>query len=144
MTSLFTIALFSGGLYYVLRFQNYRWRLIAQYYGDDAPRSPTAAKRFATVVAFGGLPLFTRYVGVTIAVCGDGLSLRMIPPFSIAAPPLFLPFEEMTIQRTSWYLNSGSFLIRMTRGDCFELIIDDDVMSWLQANSDKCELWLQG
>jgi hypothetical protein len=144
MLSIFTLTLFLGALYYVLRFQNYRWRLIAEFYRDDAPRTPTAVKRFATVVAFGGLPLFTRYVGVTIAVCEDGLSLRMIPPFSIGAPPLFLPFAEMTIQRTSWYLNSGSFLIRMARGDCFELIIDDGVMSWLQANSDKCELWMQG
>jgi hypothetical protein len=140
MTSPFTLVLFAGALYLVIRFQNLRWRLLAPAYASSADRPAKAVKRFATVVARGGMPFFTKYVGVSIAIHDDGLGLRIVPPFSFGAPPLLLPFDEMTVRRTDWYLNSGSFSIRMKRDAGVELIIDEELFSWIQANTNRCEL----
>jgi hypothetical protein len=140
MTSPFTLVLFAGALYLVLRFQNARWRLLAPSYASSAEKPGRAVKRFATVVARGGMPFFTKYVGVSIAIHEDGLGLSIVPPFSAGAPALFLPFDEMSVRRTDWYLNCGSFSIRMKRNADMELIIDDGLLSWIQANTDRCEL----
>jgi hypothetical protein len=140
MTSPFTLVLFAGALYLVIRFQNIRWRLLVPTYASSAEKPAKAVKRFAVVVARGGMPFFTKYVGVSIAIHDDGLGLRIVPPFSFGAPPLFLPFDEMTVRRTDWYLNSGSFSIRMRRNAGVELIIDEELFSWIQANTDRCQI----
>ncbi len=140
MASAFTLVLFVAALYGVLRLQNYTWRLLATGYASSEERPAKAVKRLTSLVAIGGAPIFTKYVGVSVAVCEDGLALRIVPPFSVGAPPLFLPFAEMQVRRTNWYLNSGSFLIRMERGAGVELIVDDELLGWIQANTDKCEL----
>jgi hypothetical protein len=140
MASPITLGLFAGALYFVMRFQNYRWRLLASAYQSRVRREATTRKRFATLVAIGGIPFFSRYAGVTIEVCEDGLALSIVPPFSVGAPPLYLPFGEMKIRRTSWYLNSGSFSIKMARGRGVELIVDDALLGWIQANAGNCRL----
>lgn len=131
-----TLLFSAGALYGILRLQNYRWRLLASAYASDVPRPAKAIKRIATFVAVGGGAFYSFYAGVRVEVCADGLVLRMFPAFSAGAPPLFLPFAEMRVERTSWYLNSGSFRICMERGGGVELIIDEALRSWLDANSD--------
>lgn len=139
MGSVFTLVVFFAALYGVLRLQNFRWRLLAVAYASSVERPVKAVKKLASIVAIGGARFFTKFPAVRISVCEDGLALRVVPPFSVGAPPLFLPYAEMEVRRTDWYLNSGSFSIRMRRGAGVELIVDDELFSWIQKYTDRCE-----
>lgn len=139
MSSIFTALFAVGALAGVLWWQNARWRRLARTYPPDRPRTPRIEKSLVTIILWGGGFAFMKYVGVTVGVCEDGLTLRLMFPLSIGSSPVFLPFSEMTIARTSWFLNSGSFAIKTARGG-FEAIIDDEVLGWLQKQTNKCEL----
>lgn len=139
MSSIFTAVFFAGALYGAFWSQNSRWRRLASAYPPDRPRTPKAEKSLVTIILWGGGFAFMKYFGVTVGVCDDGLSLRLVFPFSIGSSPVFLPFGEISIVRTSWFLNSGSFAIKTARGG-FEAIIDEEVLGWLQKQTNRCEL----
>jgi hypothetical protein len=132
------MAVFVGVLSYVWKARAYRWRVLASSYGAGGVRGPVrAAKHLQAIVAVGGGAAWSYYPAVTVEILADGLCVRSFPPFSIYAPPLFLPFEEMTVRETSWHLNARSYAIVMERGAGVELIVDDRLLGWIRENTDR-------
>src|SRR5688572_19346139 len=95
-------ALFFGIMYYALKAHTRRWRLLGTSYAISSNAAVNAQKRLTMVIAIGGGFGYEAYRLVTIAISDDQLVLRLIPPLSFMASPLFLPFEEMKVRRTDW------------------------------------------
>ena len=84
-----------------------------------------------------GNAAYRLYAGVAVTVHQDGLSLSLVPPFNIRCPPLFLPFDQMRLEPTSWGLWPEPFAIRMRRATDVDLILDRSVVSWIREHVDR-------
>jgi hypothetical protein len=135
--SLFGWAVFAGIFAMVQRTAAYRWRILASSYADGSRRPARAEKRLQKLTMFGPGRLFSSYMPVTVGIHEDGLSLRLLPPFSIFHTPLFVPFDDLQVKRSSWYLNAESFSLTPSRGNGIEIIIDGELFSWISSNSGK-------
>jgi len=133
--TLFGTAVFAMLLTWIVRANAAMWGVIAASYADSSPR-PVIARRFPeqVVIAAGGLA-FRSYVPLTVRIHAEGISLRLLPPFSLSCPPLFLPFPEMTCRRTDWYLNAPSFAMRLARADA-DIILTEELWNWIRSNTD--------
>lgn len=129
------LTVFVGALGWALWSQAYRWRQLAASYPSRATRRALAVRPIESFVATGGAPGWTSYHGVRVEVTEDGLSLRLFWLFAAFSPPLFLPFAEMTVRPTRWYLNTTSFAIRMASTPGVDLIVSEDVLSWIREHA---------
>jgi hypothetical protein len=135
--STFGLAVFFGLIWWAWKTNTRLWRRLAAVYATGTRPAARAAKPISPLVLFGGGLAFVKYAGVRMEVGEEGLWLRLFPPLAIYAPALFLPFDEMTVKPTSWYLNSESFALMMSRCPDIEVIVDDTTMEWLRASTSR-------
>lgn len=137
ISSLLGITVFFGILWYAARSWALPWRLVSDAYETSALPPALATRSVQQVVIVGGGLAFRKYVPVTVAIHDDGLSLVAFAALWPFCPKVFLPFAEMSVQRTSWYLDSGCHGIRMTRVEGVEIVVDDDLLGWIRGNCDR-------
>ena len=128
-------AVFAGLVTWLVQAHSAMWRRVASAYAgrsDDA----VLARKFPEQVLIAGHGIaFRSYVPVTVRIHEKGISLTLWLPFSLACPPLFLPFDEMSCRRTDWYLNAPSFAIRLARAEV-DVIVGDSLWNWIESNSE--------
>ena len=124
------------GLYaWLVHAYSVMWRTVASSYADGY-RYSALARKFPEQVVIAGRGLkFHNYVPLTVGIHEKGISLRLLPPFSLACAPLFLPFEDMSCRRTDWFLNHDVFAIRLAKVDV-DIIVQRQLWDWLQSNSE--------
>jgi hypothetical protein len=123
-----------GLLRFVLLAHGRMWRCVSDVYGAS-PGDPPRVRRFPeqAVISGGGLA-FRRYVPLTVGIHARGLSLKLAPPFSIGCPPIFLPFDEMNIRPSSWYVWGEAWGIRAAKADHIEIVIGNKFLDWMRTH----------
>ncbi len=142
------LGVFLGALYYSWRGQSRRWRMLAAVYAtQDWPSQHLGKKHMQSLILRGAGAFWTSYTGVTtVAVTTEGIWLRLWPVFSIMHEPLMLPFAEMQVEQTDWYLNSSSFELVLKQVPDLHLIITGDLLDWISQqaphwNVDRRRFW---
>lgn len=123
-----------GLLRFVLFAHGRMWRRVADVYGAS-PGDPPRVRRFPeqAVISGGGLA-YRRYVPLTVGIHARGISLTLAPPFSIGCPPIFLPFEELSIRPSAWYVWGEAWGIRAAKADDIEIVVSDKFLDWMRAH----------
>jgi hypothetical protein len=136
-------AVFWGLVWLMLRSQSLLWRRIAARYGALPQGERIARKVPETIVIVARTPgdktvlgrfLFRQHAGADFAIHETGLALKLVPPFGLACPPMFIPFDAMTLAPTSWMLWRDPYALRMRGLDGLEIIIGRKVVHWLQEH----------
>ncbi len=125
-------AVLAGIVNFLLRAHSRMWRIVASSYAADFPHPVLARKSFEQALIAGGGLAFRNYVPLTVGIHEKGMSLRLLPPFSLQCPPLFLPFDEMSCRRTDWFLSHDVFAIKLARVDV-DIIVSHRLWSWIQS-----------
>ena len=125
-------AVLSGILAFLLRANSRMWRIVASAYAANSPHPVLARKSFEQVLIAGSGLAFRNYVPLTVGVHEKGISLRLLPPFSLQCPPLFLPFSDMTCRRTDWFLSHDVFAIKLAEVDV-DIIVSHRLWTWMQS-----------
>ncbi len=143
--SLLGVAVFVAIMWWVVQAHSRMWRLAADRY-SGLGRGPVIARKLETIVvtrrgALGtmetGNANFRRYPGTMMTVTRQGLQLSQVPPLNVNCPRLFLPFDQMSLERTIWALWSEPFAIRMTNLPDIDIILDRDTVRWLKSQTDQ-------
>ncbi len=131
---------FAGLLYGIWKSNARRWtRLAAAYRAVDfchvAPR-PNAQRTMQTVVLVGGDIGWNSYRGVVaVGVTLEGVSLRLMPPFAAFHPPLLIPFADLRVEPTRWYLLGKSFQLTLSGVSDVRIIIDEELLGWIESQA---------
>ena len=140
---LIALAIFAGLMWFVAKAHSRMWRAASARYAAK-PRSARIASKLETAViaARGSLrpnPLGApfRSYPIMLRIHDDGLALAVVPPFNLLCPALFLPFDEMDVQRTDWALWSEPFAIRMRKLPETDIIIARDTVRWIREHVDR-------
>ncbi|MFK7818863.1 MAG: hypothetical protein AB8G99_09095 [Planctomycetaceae bacterium] len=85
-----------------------------------------------TVILVGGDIGWNSYKGITtVGVTREGISLRLMAPFSIFHPPLLVPFRDIRIEPKRWYLLGKTFQLTLTGVTDVQLILHDELVDWI-------------
>lgn len=143
--SLFGLAVFVAIMWWVVKAHSRMWRLVADRYSGLAG-GPAIARKLETIVItrrgdlgsmVSGNANFRQYAGTVMTVTRQGLQLSLVPPLNVMCPPLLLPFDQMSLERTSWALWPEPYAIRMTSLPDIDIIIGRDTVRWLRAQTDR-------
>jgi hypothetical protein len=131
----FTVAF--GAFYWAWRSQAHYWRKMANVYAVRKwPKSPNGQKHMEAVILFGSRWTWRSYAGITIvAVTDDGIWLKLYPPFSWLHKPIMLPFNDLKVMQTEWYLNSSSFELIASYVRDIRIVITGDLLDWISAHA---------
>jgi hypothetical protein len=132
------IAVLLGILNFVARRQSARWRRLAAHYAAPQTVDITARKRLQAIILLGGggRLTYTGYAGVTtISLTGDCLRLRLLFPWSIHHPPLSIPFADLQVTQTDWYLNTQSFELTAAKAPEVKIIMTGALLDWIAASA---------
>ena len=137
-------AVFFGVMWQLSRAHSRMWRSFVRYAAP--PRTPALASKFPESIVITvrgrtgplvmGNALYRLYAGVRISVHSDGLTLSLVPPFSVMCPDLFLPFSRLKLDRTSWGLWEDPFAIRMNGVDDADIVLDRSTVRWIREHRD--------
>jgi len=140
------IAVFAIIIWMIARSHAHMWRRVSARYGRRKIRSSSDAKRLETIVVAQRGPLrvfnettqYRQYAGTILSVAEGGLRLSLIPipPLNILTPPLFLPFTEMALERTSWALWPEPYALRMANLPDIDIILSRDAVQWIRSEID--------
>lgn len=126
---------FVGAISLVWRANARRWNRLARAYRTEHLSAGETQLRMQTLILVGGNIAFNSYKGtVTIGLTHAGITLRLLGPFAIYHPPLCIPYSDIDVRPTSWYLNSASFKYSFAQVDDVEIIIDEELKSWIETN----------
>lgn len=132
--SLLGLLVFVGLLGFALRLHGRPWRRVSDVYAA-VPAAPPLARRFPEqVVISGGGLAYRLYVPLTVGIHARGISLTLAPVFSIGCPPIFLPFDELSVRPSSWYVWGKAWGLRAAKAGDIEIILGDKPWEWLQAH----------
>jgi hypothetical protein len=123
-------ALFGGALWR----QACRWRHLAEVYSghDDRPLE-TRTMQSAVLMGLGG---YNALQGILqIGVHETGISLRVMPVFSLFHAPLFIPYGDIRGWTTSWYLNAPSIELEFRRTPAVKMIVPAEQAEWMKSRS---------
>jgi hypothetical protein len=146
IATLIGAAVFVVLIWWIARAHSRMWRLVSASYAGRGTSAPIATRLMDTIIiaARGSAgPLYTgnmayrAYAGARIAVYEDGLALSLIAPFNVMCPPIHLPFDEMSLERTDWALWPEPFAIRMKRLPEIDIILARDTVQWLRGRTDR-------
>ena len=134
MLSVFGIGVFAlifGGM---LRATARRWRYLAGRY--KAGRDLSVKTRHMQSAVLLGLGGFNSLKGiVTIGVSESGVSLRVMPIFSLFHAPLFIPHDEFQGWATSWYLDGQSTELQFRSAPHVNMVVPTETAQWIQGFS---------
>jgi hypothetical protein len=108
-----------------------RWRyLAARYAGEPGKAVETRRMQNGVLLGLGG---FNSVKGIiNIGVHANGLSFRIMPPFSLFHEPLFVPYDDIRGWRTTWYLDSRSIELEFRNAPEVKLVVPVDQAKWMQ------------
>ena len=130
---------FFGAMKFLLKSSARRWNQLAEEYSVEGPTENLSQRRMQNLILFGGVIGYNSYIGIsTVGITSEGLSLSLLPPWSIYHPPLLIPFEDLSLRETSWYLNVRSYKYTCSKVDNIELILDEKLVKWIETNSPLC------
>ncbi|MEL7049058.1 MAG: hypothetical protein AAFO75_08895, partial [Pseudomonadota bacterium] len=72
---------------------------------------------------------------VKIGVHHEGISFRVLTPFSMFHPPLFVPFAEISGWSTTWYLNAKSNEFKFQRARDVQMVMCSEQAEWIRSHS---------
>lgn len=72
---------------------------------------------------------------VKIGVHQQGMSLKILPPFSIFHSPLFIPFHDISGWATTWYLNAPSVELQLRQAPDVKIIMPAEQAEWVRKFS---------
>jgi len=114
-----------------------RWRHLAQVYAataDERAHNHSSHKRSMQSIVLLGLGGFNSLKGiVTIAAHKDGVSLRVMAPFSLFHAPLFIPYRDIQGWSTSWYLDAPSTELGFRRVPDVKMVMSQDQAEWIRG-----------
>lgn len=112
-----------------------RWRYLSGSYAAVAASEPINKRSMQSVVLL-GLGGFNTLHGITtIGLHKSGISLRILPPFSLFHAPLFIPFDDIHGWRTSWYLNAKSTELRFQDAPDVQMVMPLELAEWVQSGA---------
>ena len=142
--SLLGAAVFVIVIWTIAKTYSHMWRLVSARYRMRR-KTPVLARKLETVVVvhrgalrpFAGDARYRQYAGTILAVTERGLRLSLIPipPLNILAPALFLPFDEMALERTDWALWTEPFALRMRNLPDIDIILGRDTVQWIRSRT---------
>ncbi len=144
--SLLGVAVFLIVIWAIARSHSHMWRRVSARY-QMRKEWPAVARKLETIVVtqrgalkpLDGDASYRQYAGtiVTVTEAGLRLSLLPIPPLNVMAPALFLPFDEMALERTSWALWQEPFALRMRNLPDVDIILARDAVEWVRLRTGK-------
>lgn len=127
---------FVGVLRLVWKSNATRWNRLARAYAADAPLACKARRHLQSVILVGGGIAFNSYRGIVrVGATNEGMTLSLLPPWSFFHPPLLIPYGDIRIQPTSWYLNTKSFKCSFADASDVEVLVDEELMEWVEAQA---------
>jgi hypothetical protein len=85
------------------------------------------------VFAGGPAPLNT-YNGIVVAgIRGDTLTLRVAEPFSLFHALLAIPFSDLSVERTRWYINDSSYKLTARHVPKIGMIVPETYLRWIEG-----------
>lgn len=125
MFSVFGYSVFFVLFFGMLHANARRWRMLAAIYGGDG--GPLRDKRSLQSAVLLGIGGYNSLKGIlTIGVHDEGVSLRVLPPFSLFHDPLFIPYRDIRGWRTSWYLDTQSIELEFAGVQAIKMVVPAD------------------
>lgn len=117
-----------GGMMYA---NSRRWRYLSSAYANsDGKFIEKRTMQDAVLVGLGG---FNTIKGIlTIGVSSQGVSLRMLKPFSLFHTPMFIPYSDIRGWKTTWYLNAKSTELELLNAPDVKIIMPTEQVSWIR------------
>ncbi len=111
-----------------------RWRYLAEHYAtDDEHTGETRHMQNAVLLGLGG---FNSLKGiVSIGVNEAGVSLRVMPVFSLFHMPLFIPHSDIQGWGTSWYLDGSSSELQLRHAPDVKIVVPTETATWIKGFS---------
>lgn len=111
-----------------------RWRNLAQAYSGTPGRSLEVRKLQSVVLL--GLGGYNSLKGIVkTGVHQDGVSFRVMAPFSLFHAPLFIPYSDIRGWKTTWYLDAPSTELEFRNAPDIKMVVPADQAEWIQSYS---------
>lgn len=115
---------------------SHRWRMLAESYAADGVH-PNVEKWGWLVLRTGPLQ-YNTYNGITVAgIEGNLLTLRIVRPFGLFHAPLAIPFNDISVEPASWYLNDHSFALRTRRVPGVTIVMPQTFIHWIEQQTGR-------
>ncbi len=126
-------SVFVGLMGFALYRHSWRWRHLAVRNGALDTDRPDR-EHWTNLVLDGGHIGWNSYGGVTfIGVNARGVTLRLLPPFSIFHRPLFFRFDQVVIAPTRW-LFQDAYEIQLPDSSGIRIVINGAAVRWIEQN----------
>ncbi len=134
MLTLFGYSVFAFLFFGMLFRHACRWRRLADAYAGVGGRA--IEKRTMQSAVLLGLGAYSSLKGLlTISVHETGVSLRVIPPFSLFHTPLLIPYKDIRGWETSWYLDAPSTELEFLCAPGVKMVMPADQAEWIRRFS---------
>jgi len=138
VNAVFGLSFVLGAVSFIWKRHGFRWNRIAAEYEVHDCSPPIAERRLQSIFLTGGGFAYASYKGtVTVGVTEDGVTLRLMPPWSVFHPPLHIPFEHILVKPTSWYLNSSCYKLTLAGKDDIEITTHGALVDWINSHAPK-------
>jgi hypothetical protein len=108
----------------------YRWRCLAEHYAG-ATDKPIAQRHLQSAVFLGAGGYNSEKGIITVGAHKDGVSFRVIAPFSLFRAPLFIPYADIRGWGTTWYLDARSTELEFRRAPAVKMVVAEDLAEWI-------------
>ena len=125
------LGLFFGMLWRVA----FRWRYLSDSYPEQ-PHTALEERRWQSAVLLGQGGFNSLKGIVKIGVHETGVSMRIVPPFSLFYPPLFIPYGDIRGWRTTWYLDARSTELELRRAPDIKIVMPQEQAEWIAGSAD--------
>lgn len=114
---------------------SWRWRRLASVY-PAGEQSPADVRLYESILLFGDGVAFNSYQGIArLGVQQGGLELRLFGPFAAFHSPILIPYDEVSVTPTVWYLNTKSFKITASGAPEIEIVVAASIIDWIEQNA---------
>ncbi len=97
---------------------------------ENAASRSRSSLQSAVLLGLGG---FNSLKGmVTFGLHETGLSMRVLPPFSVFHSPLFIPYDDIRGWKTTWYLDAKSAELEFHRAPEIKMIVPAEQAEWFR------------
>ncbi len=135
INGMFGFSVAVDALYIVWKRHAIHWNRIAARYAADVSLPTIAERKLQSIILAGGSVAFACYKGIaTDGVTEDGLTLRLLPPWSVFHSPLCIPLDDIPVKPTSWYLNSSSYKLSFVGVADIEITPDGELIDWINSH----------
>lgn len=131
LVGLSTFILCFGGM---LWSNSRRWRYLARSYAKDMQR-PAKKRSMQSAVLYGQFGYNSLKGILSIGAHRDGVSFRIMAPFSLFHAPLFIPYRDIRGWKATWYLDSPSVELEFASAPEIKMIMPAEQAEWIKSYS---------